>query len=106
MKSLAQSIYETLRGTQTMKLIDACKELILSKKGKIYFSEGSIQVNVVVQDLTHGAIKIGKEDPEEFGFEGNEELADYIINKVSEKKIKLTNDSLVTLDMRRKFTLK
>lgn len=104
MKSLTQSIYETLRGTQTMKLINACKELILSKKGRIWFSIDKTEVSVVVQDQMHGTIKIGKEAPEEFGFEGNDELADYIIDKVGSKEV--TNDYLVTLDMRRKFTLK
>lgn len=104
MKSLTQSIYETLRGTQTMKLIDACKELILSKKGRIWFTIDKTEVSVVAQDQTHGIIKIGKEAPEEFDFEGNDELADYIIDKIGSKE--MTNDYLVTLDIRRKFSLK
>lgn len=75
-----------------MKLIDACKELILSKKGRIWFSIDKTEVSIVVQDQGHDQIKIGKEAPEEFDFEGNDELADYIINKIGNKEV--TNEFL------------
>lgn len=61
-------------------------------------------MSIVVADQSHGIIKIGKDIPEEFDFEGTDELADYIIDKIESKEV--TNDYLVTLDLRRKFTLK